>query len=250
MPTSNETMDVVPEMETQKILLVEDDRKLARLTRDYLEGNNFEVAWEERGDVVAERVADDPPDLILLDIMLPGLDGRSVCRDLRPEYAGPILMLTALGDEVDEVLGLEIGADDYLTKPVSPRLLLSRIQALLRRFARAREARPVPQDDNDGIVVIGSIRVDHGNRVVSVANRDIELTTAEFDLLSYLVRNPGEVLSRDRIYNAVRGIDYDGLDRSIDIRIARLRKKLGDDGKQPRYIKSIRGEGYLMVRDP
>jgi len=231
-----------------RILLVEDDHKLAKLTREFLEDNNYAVDWEERGDLVVERVTSNPPDLILLDIMLPGLDGRSVCRALRPGYPGPILMLTALGEEIDEVLGLEIGADDYLTKPVSPRVLLSRIQTSLRRSTQ-----PFDSDTESGdqdIIIIGSIMVDHGNRLVSVDERAIDLTTAEFDLLSFLVRNPGQVLSRDRIYNAVRGIDYDGIDRSIDIRVARLRKKLGDDGKQPRYIKSIRGEGYLMVRNP
>ncbi len=229
-----------------KILLVEDDRKLADLTRQFLESHHYDLVWEARGDMVVELVSNNPPDLILLDIMLPGLDGRSVCRQLRPVFPGPILMLTALGDEVDEVLGLEIGADDYLTKPVSPRLLLSRIQAALRRSTHSIEVDP----ENEDIIIIGSIKVDHGNRLVLVDEREIDLTTAEFDLLSFLVRNPGKVLSRDRIYHAVRGIDYDGLDRSIDIRIARLRKKLGDDGKQPRCIKSIRGEGYLMVRNP
>lgn len=229
-----------------KILLVEDDRKLANLTCEYLESHNFDVIWEARGDTVAALVVQNPPDLILLDIMLPGLDGRSVCRQLRPDYSGPILMLTAMGDEVDEVMGLEIGADDYLTKPISPRLLLSRIQASLRRSNFSFE----PDTGAEDIVEIGSIKVDHGNRLALVDDQEIDLTTAEFDLLSFLVLNPGQVLSRDKIYMAVRGIDYDGLDRSIDIRIARLRKKLGDDGKQPRYIKSIRGEGYLMVRNP
>lgn len=236
-----------------RILLVEDDKKLSRLTREFLEENHFVVSVESRGDRVINRFLRERPDLVILDILLPGKNGRQVCRELRPQFAGPIMMLTALGEEVDEVLGLEIGADDYIAKPVTPRLLLSRINALLRRTkGRGQQEAELENGQKEGPwkIEIGSIEVDAGNRTVLMNGEAVDLTTAEFDLLSFLVQHPGEVLSRDRIYHAVRGIDYDGIDRSIDIRIARLRKKLGDDGKQPRLIKSIRGEGYLLVQDP
>lgn len=235
-----------------QILLIEDDVKLGKLIQEYLEGNHFQVSIETRGDRAVARIVDEVPDLVILDIMLPGKDGRAICREVRPRYAGPILMLTALGEEMDEVIGLEIGADDYLTKPVSPRLLLSHIQTLLRRmnrfdgFASLSAVDPTEQPHK---INIGSLEIDTGNRRVRVNQELIDMTTAEFELLYYLARHPGQVLTREQIYHDLRGIDYDGLDRSIDLRIARLRKKLGDDSKQPRRIKSIRGSGYLLAEE-
>jgi len=234
-------------------MLVEDDAKLSRLIKEFLEENHFIVSVESRGDTAVERVFAEKPDLVILDLLLPGKDGRVVCKELRPIYTGPIMMLTALGDEGDEVLGLDIGADDYITKPASPRLLLSRINALMRRsgdtdleaddFKGGQKKRPWK-------VEIGSIIVDAGNRLVLMNGAVVDLTSSEFDLFAYLAQHPGEVLSRKQIYNTLRGIEYDGIDRSIDLRIARLRKKLGDDGKEPKLIKSIRGEGYMLVKNP
>ncbi len=234
------------------ILIVEDDPKLAKSVKDYLESNHYRVLLEERGDSAPVRILSEKPDLVLLDIMLPGKDGLTICREVRPEYSGPIIMLTALDEETDEVVGLEIGADDYLTKPVSPRLLLTRIHAQLRRTERESDkekhhegqlAKPSKK------IVIGTLTIDSANRLVWLDDNPIDLTTAEFDLLYYLAQHPGEVLTREQIYPAVRGFEYDGIDRSIDLRIARLRKKLGDDTKQSRRIKAVRGTGYLFAED-
>jgi len=234
-----------------RILIVEDDAKLAELVREFLEANGFEVQVEPRGDHAVARIIKDAPHLVVLDLMLPGLDGLSVCKEVRPAYEGAILMLTARGDEVDEVVGLEVGADDYMAKPVRPGLLLARINTLLRRIVTPSAG---AVDDGPGAaavrpqrVQIGPLVVDPAVREVSMEGQQVELTTAEFDLLYYLARHPGEVLTRERIYAELRGIEYDGLDRSMDLRIARLRKKLGDDGKQPRIIKSVRGAGYLLA---
>jgi len=231
-----------------RILLVEDDLKLAKVVGEYLTANNFQVLHEPDGARAGGRILDENPDLVILDIMLPGKDGLTICREVRPRYAGPILMLTALGEETDEVVGLELGADDYLAKPVRPRLLLTRINALLRRTSR-QERLSAADEELEPRVHIGSLEVDTANRTVHLGDQVIELTTAEFDLLLYFARHVGKVLTRDQIYRDVRGIEYNGLDRSIDLRIARLRRKLGDDGKQPQRIKSIRGAGYLMVED-
>lgn len=222
------------------ILLVEDDAKLSRLIQEYLQDNGFRVDIQSDGNGAAERIRSENPDLVILDIMLPGMDGLTICENVRPDFAGPILMLTARGEEIDEVIGLERGADDYLAKPVSPRRLLARVNALLRRT----------QDPESTRIQLGSLIIDNRNRVASFDQKPLELTTAEFDLLWYLARQAGQVIERERIYRDLRGIEYDGLDRSIDLRITRLRKKLGDDGKNPKLIKSVRGVGYLMAADP
>ncbi len=230
-------------MTDRRILLVEDDMKLANLVREYLESKDFSVLHQSTGEGAAERILDEDPDLIILDLMLPGVDGLSICRQVRPKYRGPILMLTALGDEVDEVVGLELGADDYLVKPVRPRVLLARIQTLLRRMAPEEAFRTTPEES----LQLGALRMDSANRETFLDGTKLELTTAEYDLLHYLVEHAGSVLSRTQIYQDVRGIEWDGLDRSIDQRITRLRKKLGDDASHPRWIKSVRGAGYLMA---
>ncbi|MCA9513875.1 MAG: response regulator [Myxococcales bacterium] len=231
-----------------RVLIVEDDPRLAELVREYLRENGFEVDIEPRGDVAVARIAETPPEVVILDLMLPGLDGLEVCRRVRPTFAGAILMLTARGDEIDEVVGLEIGADDYLAKPVRPRVLLARLNSLLRR------RRPSGADDDDAgddapnALRIGALTIVPESRVARLDGEPLDLTTAEFDLLVLLASHAGEVLPRDEIYRELRGIEYDGLDRSIDLRVARLRKKLGDDAKQPRLLKSVRGIGYLLAR--
>jgi two-component system response regulator RstA len=227
------------------VLLVEDDEKLARLVRDYLGSTlGLRVEIEARGDLAARRIIDEAPDMVILDIMLPGKDGLTVCREVRDEYRGPILMLTALGDEVDEVVGLEIGADDYVAKPASPRLLAARVRTLLRRFERATDpdGRPVTRR-----IQAGRVTVDAAERAAWVDGERITLTTAEFDLLWFLAERAGSVVSRDDLYRELRGIEWDGLDRSMDLRIARLRKKLKDDAQQPDVIKSVRGTGYQLA---
>jgi DNA-binding response OmpR family regulator len=228
-----------------RILLVEDDARLARLVKEYLEASDaLSVSIEGRGDRAVERILAEQPDLVILDVMLPGLDGLSVCKQVRGRFTGPILMLTALGDEVDEVVGLEIGADDYVAKPASPRKVLARVRSLLRRVPAATEVAVGP----DPVVTVGELVVDPGRRTASVAGRELDLTTAEFDLLWLLARHAGETLEREAIYRELRGIEWDGQDRSIDLRVLRLRKKLGDDAAHPRFIKSVRGVGYLLAR--
>jgi DNA-binding response OmpR family regulator len=174
--------------------------------------------------------------------MLPGADGLSICRGARSRYGGPILLLTALGEEQDEVIGLEAGADDYVVKPVRPRALIARIRNLLARA----EGRPRAGER----IVIGELVIDAGTRSAYRAGRAIALSSAEFDLLWMLARAAGAIVSREEIYRSLRGIEYDGLDRSMDVRIVRLRRKLGDDSKAPTLIKNVRGEGYLLSRQP
>ena len=229
-----------------RILLVEDDKKLADVVSEFLRGNGFDVRHVASGEHVATQVAAERPDLIVLDLLLPVVGGLEVCRRVRPNYLGPILMLTALGDEIDEVLGLEVGADDYLVKPVRPRVLLARIQALLRGAVRASV--PCNSASSHSALVLGSLWIDRATRVARLDGRTLELTTAEFELLHYLAEYAGEIMSRERICRHLRGIEWNGFDRTIDIRVARLRRKLGDCGKSPEVIQSVRGEGYMLVR--
>ena len=230
---------------TLRILLIEDDQRLANLTAEYLRKNDFEVGIEERGDTAESRILNENPDLVILDIMLPGKDGFEVCRSVRSRYKGVILMLTARDEDLDQILGLELGADDYIAKPVQPRLLLARIKALLRRA-------PTTQDNDsenpDGELSFGSFRISQATRSTHLGGESIELTTAEFDLLWLLASHAGSVLSRDDLLQQLRGIGFDGLDRSIDARISRLRRKLGDDPENPTRIKTVRGKGYLFSK--
>ena len=225
-----------------RILLVEDDAPLASMVADFLGPHGFDVSIETRGDAAAERMIRENPDAVVLDVNLPGLDGYSICKLVRSRYRGAIILLTARGGEVDEVLGLEAGADDYMAKPVRPRALLARLRTHLRRATPAEQAsQPVR---------VGALVVDAARRRVELAGEVIELTTAEFDLLNLLARHAGQTLSRNEIYQQIHGYRYDGLDRSIDLRISRLRKKLGDDPAKPQRIKSVRGVGYQLSIDP
>ena len=228
-----------------RILLVEDDERLADLTAEYLRKNDYTVDIEGHGDTAEKRILDTRPDLVVLDVMLPGQDGFAVCRAVRPEYEGIILMLTARDEDIDQILGLELGADDYITKPVPPRLLLARIKALLRRATPA--AGDDSQEANESII-FGNFRISQQTRSASLAGEAIDLTTAEFDLLWLLARHAGSILSRDDLLLQLRGIGFDGLDRSIDARISRLRRKLNDDPENPTRIKTVRGKGYLFSR--
>ncbi len=227
---------------TTRILLVEDDERLAELTAEYLTRNDLEVAIEARGDLAESRILSEQPDLVILDVMLPGKDGFEVCRAVRPSYRGVILMLTARDEDFDQILGLELGADDYIAKPVQPRVLLARIKALLRRLPATGEI------DASDSQIFGQFRISQATRTASLNDQAIDLTTAEFDLLWLLASHAGNVLSRDDLLQELRGIGFDGLDRSIDARISRLRKKLNDDPENPTRIKTVRGKGYLFSK--
>lgn len=227
-------------MTQTNVLLVEDDRELSAMISEFLVGNGFEVGVEGRGDAAVGRILTQKPDAVILDVNLPGLDGFDVCRQVRADYRGPILILTARGDEVDEVVGLEIGADDYMSKPVRPRVLLARLRAHLRKST--------PVDDQRKITV-GDLTIDSSRRIVEIEGANIDLTTAEFDLLWLLAKHAGEVVSRDDIYRELFEIPYDGVDRSIDLRVSRLRRRVNDDSSNPTRIKSVRGVGYILVLD-
>ncbi|MEJ2621138.1 MAG: winged helix-turn-helix domain-containing protein, partial [Candidatus Thiodiazotropha sp.] len=199
-----------------------------------------------RGDRVTERMNSLNPDILVLDLNLPGKDGLEICREIRADFNGPIAMFTARDEDVDEVVGLELGADDYLTKPVEPRVLLARLRSLLRRY------RVITSQSNDRAeeqLSFGSLQIDARGRTLSLDGLAIELSTGEFDLLWLLASNAGQVVDRDRALKTLRGFAYDGLDRSVDIGISRLRRKLSDNAHRPYRIKTVRGRGYLFVPD-
>ena len=223
------------------ILVVEDDESLALLLGRVLGRNGFAVSFEARGDAAVARILAERPDAVVLDGSLPGKDGLDVCREVRARYAGPILMLTGRSEDMDQVLALELGADDYVAKPAQPRVLLARLRALLRRGGpgAARQSSPA-------LLRYGRFEISLTDRRVRLADEEIDFTTAEFDLLWLLASRAGTILSRDDIFAALRGIQHDGVDRSIDMRISRLRKRLGDDPVRPQRIKTVRGKGYLF----
>jgi two-component system response regulator RstA len=230
-----------PQEKMPRVLIVEDDERLASLTQEYLIRNGLEVGVEADGTRAIRRIIDEQPDMVVLDLMLPGADGLTVCREVRPHYSLPILMLTARTDDMDQVLGLEMGADDYVAKPVQPRVLLARIRALLRRTEKVEEG----QQRLD----FGELVIDNGARAVLLHEEPVEFTSAEYDLLWLLASNAGKILSREDIFERLRGIEYDGQDRSIDVRISRIRPKIGDDPENPRRIKTVRSKGYLFVKE-
>lgn len=227
------------------VLVVEDDASLARWIADYLVSHGYRASVATRGDAALELIEADRPDAVVLDLSLPVLDGLAVCRRARAFYDRPILMLTARDDDEDEVRGLELGADDYLVKPVRPRVLLARLQALLRREGAARAA---------GRIVVGELEVDLAGREARLAGAPLALTTQEFDVLALLAGEAGRPVDRQTLSARLRGIDWDGMDRAVDLAVSRLRRKLGDGAGAPRRIVTVRGRGYLLragaERDP
>ncbi len=229
-----------------RLLLIEDDIRLAQLVRDYLEQENFDISVQHRGDVALAQFKPAEVDIIILDLMLPGLDGLKVCSGLRKVFNGPILILTAKSSDIDHVMGLELGADDFVHKPIEPPVLLARLRALLRRTQPTAAG---PTNDSADSLQFGGLVITLNAHQVKLDGEAIDLTTQEFELLSLLARNTGKVLSRDDIFNNIRGIEYDGLDRTVDVRISRLRKKLHDNPSHPQRIKTIWGKGYLFVAE-
>jgi len=224
------------------VLLVEDDPKIARLTREYLETYGLRVHWVADGASAINEAQAGDYDILVLDLMLPQTDGFEVCRVIRQRSHVPIIVVTARVEVADRVLGLELGADDYLTKPFSARELLARIQALVRR-ARGR-AGPAAH------LEVGRLRLDTASCRALLDGRELSLTSYEFSLLRALAEHAGRVLSRERLLDLAKGGADDVFDRSIDVRISRLRHKLGDDSRQPRLLKTIRGSGYMLVGEP
>lgn len=230
--------------ELQKILLVEDDEKLAKLVQLYLSQSGFEVFIESRGDNAINAINQHQPDLLILDITLPGKDGLSICKEIRPSFAQPILILTAKDEDFDQVLGLEFGADDYVIKPAEPRVLLARIRALLRRT-------PLQTTSTEATAYLefGGLRIDIPSRTVTLDDETIVLTSHEFELLTIIAGQAGNILSRDFLFKKIYNREYDGLDRTMDVRVSQLRRKLSDNGDDPARIKTIWGKGYLFVPD-
>jgi two-component system OmpR family response regulator/two-component system response regulator RstA len=232
-----------------RLLLVEDDQRLAELVRDALVRAGWEVTHCARGDDGEALMRREAFDIVLLDGHLPGKDGFDVLRDVRRDFAGRIVMLTARDDDIDQVLGLEGGADDYIAKPVAPRVLLARLKALLRRDAAAPAAAAPGAPAAPPPLRFGTLELRPAAREVRLDGAAVELTTAEYELLLFLAQRAGTVVSRDDIMQGLRGLEFDGLDRAIDARISRLRRKLGDDADTPTRIKTVRGKGYLFARD-
>lgn len=221
------------------IVLVEDDHRLAALVKQFLEQNNFKVSVIDRGDKAVDFIFAHSPDLLILDIMLPYLDGFSICRQIRQEFTHPILFLTAKDSDFDHVLGLEIGADDYIIKPIEPHVLLARINTLFRRMNNQTNT-------DQPRLTFGKLVIDKNSRQVTYDNVHVDLTSHEFELLCLLASKPSEVQSREYIHQKMIGRAYDGLDRSVDVRISRLRKKLFDNPESPSKIMTVWGKGYLF----
>lgn len=255
---------------SKHILIIEDDTRLATLTSEYLQMQGFTVTCHTRGDTAESAILSLMPDLVILDVLLPGKSGFDICRDIRPFYRNPILILTASEDNIDEIIGLELGADDYLTKPVEPRRLLARIRVLLRRQPTHHHLNPItangrddssqipisipinsiqPQYQSSQRLTFGDLTIDGNNRTVQIKELLLDFTTAEFDLLWLLASHAGTILTRDDLFNDLRGIDFDGDDRSIDAKISRVRRKLQEDPDNPTWIKTVRGKGYLFTLD-
>jgi len=243
------TETTLPQSITAKhIMLVEDDMSLAEWLSDYLCEQGYLLTLATRGDLAIELIESDQPDLVILDIMLPVKDGFDVCQAIRPFYHGPILMMTAREHETDEVLGLELGADDYLVKPVKPRVLLSRIKALFRRSAAAKFV-PVVAEVDPNKMTFGQFSIDANSRTTMLAGAKVTISSNEFDVLWQLALSADSLVSRKELVIQHRGIDYDGFDRSVDILVSRIRKKLGDDASNPYRIKTVWGKGYWFVKD-
>lgn len=230
------------------LLLVEDDVRLAELIQDYIEQQGFKVRLQHRGDSAVAEFQPEITDIVILDLMLPGMDGLQVCQQIRKVFDGPLLILTAKNSDIDHVMGLELGADDFVTKPIEPPVLLARLRALMRRYHRSSNNNPESLEQIHELH-FGNLYINRNAQQVSLEQVSIDLTTQEFALLWLLAENAGKILSRDQIFVHMRGIEYDGMDRSVDVRISHLRKKLQDNADQPKRLKTVWGKGYLFVAE-
>lgn len=228
----------------QRLLVIDDDRKLCKLIEEYLRPLGYNVSAVHSGTEGLARALEETWSAIILDVMLPGLNGFEVLKQLREKSNVPVLMLTARGEETDRIAGLEVGADDYLPKTFSTRELLARLRAVTRR---AQPAPGAPNTDSDTEIIAGELRLDPETRHATLAGNELDLTALEFDLLACLARARGRVKSREQLVEAVAERNYDVYDRSVDVHIWSLRKKLGDDPKNPRFIKTYRSVGYMLI---
>ena len=226
---------------SQKILVVDDEAKIIRVVKAYLEREGFRVLEANDGKAAIDIARREKPDLIVLDLMLPEVSGWDVCRTLRQESSIPILMLTARDDDTDKIVGLELGADDYLTKPFNPKELVARVRAILRRVG--------PQRVGGEVIVAGDLRIDVEKREVIVRGDQVHLTPTEFDLLSVMARHPGRVFSRAQLLDLVAGVSFEGFDRAVDSHIKNLRQKIESDPRKPRHVLTVFGVGYKFSGD-
>ncbi len=228
-----------------RILLVDDDPKLCRLVTDYLRPFGFEATCAHTGPEGLQKALEGSYQAVILDCMLPGLDGFEVLKQLRRTSTVPVLMLTALGEESDRIVGLELGADDYLPKTFSSRELLARLRAVTRRCAITASREEDGQGDE---IVVNELQLNGASRKAALRGQPLTLTALEFDLLWWLARSAGRVLTRDHLLESIAGRDYEVFDRSIDVHVSALRRKLGDDARNPQYIKTVRSAGYMLMR--
>lgn len=228
-----------------KVLIIDDDERLCQLLREYLEGNGFQVFTLGNGSEALNLIESESPDIIILDIMLPEKDGLEILKEINREYSIPVIMLTAKGEDTDRIIGLELGADDYIPKPFNPRELLARMRAVMRRIAPESNEEVEKVDEHK--IIAGGVVLNRSKHTVTVNNEEIELSLTEYKILEALMKKPNIVLSRDDIMNAAKGKDLMAFDRSIDVHISKLRAKLEKDSRYPKKIKTIWGSGYMFV---
>ena len=231
-----------------KVLIIDDDEKLQKLLREYLGGNGFPVRTLSDGSEVLPTIRSESPDIIILDIMLPGKDGLEVLKDIRRDHTIPVIMLTAKGEDTDRIVGLELGADDYLPKPFNPRELLARMKAILRRAVSADTGKA--SLEGGLLIKAGGLTLNQAKQTVATEAGELELSSTEYRILKVLMKHPNTVLSRDQLMTLAQGRDFMAFDRSIDVHISKLRAKLEPDPRSPKRIKTVWGSGYMFVAAP
>ena len=232
-------------MQGKRVLLVDDDSKLRKLLTEYLQDYGCEVLALEDGSAVSETIRTRSPDIVILDIMLPGRSGLDVLREIRLRFPVPVIMLTAKGEDADRIVGLELGADDYLPKPFNPRELLARMKAVLRRGQIIESG--IEGEEKDLLLEAGGLVLNRAKQVLVKEGTEVPLSTTEYKILAALMKNPNRVLSRDQLMTLARGRDFMAFDRSIDVHISKLRAKIESDPRSPRCIKTVWGSGYMFV---
>jgi two-component system phosphate regulon response regulator OmpR len=232
----------------KKVLLVDDDEKLLKLVKEYLEGYGFRVVTLPDGSAVMKTIAAKSPDIVILDIMLPGKDGLAVLKEVRTAHSVPVIMLTAKGEDADRIVGLELGADDYLPKPFNPRELLARVRAVLRRPPHLDEMEA--REDKTKLIKVGGMILNTAKQTLMVGDKEVELSSTEYKVIEALMKHPNVVMTRDQLMTLARGRDFMAFDRSIDVHISKLRAKLKPFPKYGKCIKTVWGTGYMFVEAP